>query len=62
MWLLCLVDASCIFCAFVKPDGKKQWGIFINDDHRIIYTGSERNERGVALILHEDKRNCALGV
>lgn len=37
-------------------------GIFISDDHRIIYTGSKRNEREIALILHKDKRNCALGV
>lgn len=29
---------------------------FISKDHRIIYTGEEKNEKGVRLIIDEDKR------
>lgn len=42
---------------------KTQWannGDFVNDKHWIIHTGSDKNERGVGLILDQDMKKCLL--
>lgn len=33
---------------------------FVNDKHWIIHTGSDKNERGVGLILDQDLKKCLL--
>lgn len=35
-------------------------GDFVRDKHRIIYAGSEKDERGAGMILDKDMTKCIL--
>ena len=38
----------------------KQNGDFVNDGHRIIYSGGEKHERVVGVILDRERAKCVL--